>query len=975
MQKYLQILLLLLPGPLQSQEKLISAKLESTPIVARTPAGERQMILAEINSDGMKEATLRLTSPEWPRPIEHRAAEIDKGIKTFTIGVPVATSSLTVNGSIEWNGQKKEMEPITLSPPKRWTVYLVQHSHTDIGYTRPQTEILPEHLRYIDYALDFCDLTDSYPEEARFRWTCEISWAVREYLRKRPPEQIERLKRRVKEGRIELTGMFLNMSEIADEGSLAASLQPLAEIRSVFGDNVRSAMQNDVNGAAWCLPDYFSGIGIRYLTMGINKTRSILPFSRPTAFWWESPSGKRLLAFRPDHYMTGNFWQIQQGQAEAIVPGLGRYLNNLVGAGYPWDRIAAQFSGYYTDNSPPARKVCDLVKTWNESYITPRLRIATAREFLEFVEKNHAQALPVHRQAWPDWWTDGFGSAARETAASRQTHAAMQVNDGLMAMSALLGQPPNPMSASRSAAVHESLLFYDEHTFGASESISDPLAENSMIQWGEKSAYAWDAVKNAGLMREEALGLLQDLIPRSDVPVFAVFNTLGRTRSGMVTAFIDQEILPRNGNARIIDPATAEEIKYQALNSRAEGSYWAFWVHDIPAMGYKVFRITASSEGLQKPPEGSAGTSVLENRYYRLEVNPKTGAIASLKDKESGQELADASAPWQLGQFIYEMAVDRRDFDRSVFPKNHPFKRSTLRKVEIGAPKAGPLWQSLLVKAEADGCVEPAGFKMEIRLFETEKRLELHYYMRKAAVTAPESIYVAFPFNSPQGRVFYEGQGGIVTPGEGQLPGSASDWQTIQSFLALRNPSGQIVLTSNDVPLVQLGEINLGKWQPVTKIEKPHVFSWVMNNYWFTNFRASQDGEFRWSYALTSEKNSNNLSASKFGWDTRIPLIGRVLPPGASASRKPFMSSLQIDSPGIQLIAARTGRNGSNVILLLREIEGKRSRARISAAMKGSQVREVNALEEPTQPQNPELEFAPFEAKFVSVSTPGRIRQ
>ena len=61
-------------------------------------------------------------------------------------------------------------------------VYLVQHTHTDIGYTRPQTEILPEHLRYIDYALDYCDLTDGYPDDARFRWTCETSWAVREYL-------------------------------------------------------------------------------------------------------------------------------------------------------------------------------------------------------------------------------------------------------------------------------------------------------------------------------------------------------------------------------------------------------------------------------------------------------------------------------------------------------------------------------------------------------------------------------------------------------------------------------------------------------------------------------------------------------------------------------------------------------------------------------------------------------------------------
>src|SRR5665647_3482277 len=45
--------------------------------------------------------------------------------------------------------------PVTLVPPKKWQIYFVQHSHTDIGYTRPQSEILAEHMRYIDYALDY----------------------------------------------------------------------------------------------------------------------------------------------------------------------------------------------------------------------------------------------------------------------------------------------------------------------------------------------------------------------------------------------------------------------------------------------------------------------------------------------------------------------------------------------------------------------------------------------------------------------------------------------------------------------------------------------------------------------------------------------------------------------------------------------------------------------------------------------------
>jgi len=121
-------------------------------------------------------------------------------------------------------------------------------------------------------------------------------------------------------------------------------------------------------------------------------------------------------------------------------------------------------------------------------------------------------------------------------------------------------------------------------------------------------------------------------------------------------------------------------------------------------------------------------------------------------------------------------------------------------------------------------------------LYDTEKRIELHYTLRKLPVLTPESVYVAFPFHAPDSKMLYEAQGGLVTPGEDQIPGSASDWQTVQSFLAVRSAGGQIITGSEQAPLVQLGDFNLGKWQRVARVEKPHLYSWVMNNYWFTQF-------------------------------------------------------------------------------------------------------------------------------------------
>jgi len=105
------------------------------------------------------------------------------------------------------------------TPVKKWTVYLVQHTHTDIGYTKPQTEILSEHLRYIDYAIEYCEQTKDYTDDAKFRWTCESAWAVDEYLKNRPEEQVNKLKKYIAEGQIEVASMYFNMSEIVDENS------------------------------------------------------------------------------------------------------------------------------------------------------------------------------------------------------------------------------------------------------------------------------------------------------------------------------------------------------------------------------------------------------------------------------------------------------------------------------------------------------------------------------------------------------------------------------------------------------------------------------------------------------------------------------------------------------------------------------------------------------------------------------------
>jgi alpha-mannosidase len=852
-------------------------------------------------------------------------------------------------------------------PSRPWVVYLVQHTHTDVGYTRAQSEMLPEHLRFIDEALDYCDLTDDYPDDAKFRWTCEAAWTVREYLARRPTAQIERLKQRVRQGRTEITGMFANMSEIATEASLAASLQPIREFKDA-GIPVTSVMQNDVNGAAWCLIDYFQPADVKYLIMGINKTRSLLPFDMPTAFWWESPAGRRVLAFRAPHYHTGNLLKINEG-IDVFRAGLLKYLRELEDKHYPCDRIAIQYSGYWIDNSPPATGECDLVKAWNAKYDRPHLRMATASEFMDYVATHDADKLPVYRQAWPDWWTDGFGSAARETAVSRETHADMLATQGLRAM-AVMAHVPEPTTANgRAMTVQDSATLYDEHTFGSSVSVSDPTTESTVVQWGQKGAYAWEAVKQAGLLREEAIGALQVIIPRGTEPTVVVFNTLNWTRSGSTQVFIDHELLGKGVKAEFIDIQTGRPAPAQPIYDRPEGGYWTVWAADVPPLGYKVYRIRRG-QGLRPPyPSSVPAAEIVENSWYRLAIDAKTGAIVSLLDKELNRELIDTQCPWQLGQFIRERFDDdgKRDFHRDAI------RHTTVRNVKLRSGGIGPIWRGTILNADLDGA-EPGSAQIEIRLFDTEKRLELHFDIRKLPVREPEGLYVAFPFAWPGGKIIYEAQGGMVVPGENQIPRSASDWQTVQNFAAVRSDAGQIVWGSRDIPLVQFGDLNCGKWQPTTRVDRPHIFSWPMNNYWFTNFNATQQGQFKWSYYLTSTADAGNATATRFGWGSQVPLVARALPRvrsqvagsvgGASASL------LKCDATNLLLVEARPAWHGPGVILQWREVDGTPATLDLAGQPFAGQVTsidEVNIVEEPVQAGIKSVTFKPYEVKLVRV--------
>lgn len=939
-----------------SDEPMVRTKV--WPAVYKSDKGLMQRVWVTVDHEGKAaSATLRLGD-------QSQRVKLEAGENRFFFEVPEVSSAQSLPLTVTRGKEELAAETVTIEPVRHWRMNLVQHTHTDIGYTRSQMEILAEHLRYIDYALDYCDATDDYPDAAKFRWTCEISWAVSEYLKCRPAEQIARLKQRVKEGRIELATMYLNFDELPDEQTLAASLAPLKQFREA-GMRAELAMQDDVNGIGWCFSEYFADAGVKYLNMGTHGHRALICFDKPTVFWWQSPSGKKVLAYRAEHYNQGNFFGVHTDDFGQFETRVLEYLGQLEAKDYPYDICAAQHSGYFTDNAPPSTKSCEMVRRWNEKYEWPKLRTAVATEFIKTVESDYADRIQTIRGAWPDWWTDGFASGAREAAVSRITHSNIIANQAGLSFAKMLGaELPEGMN-ERIDGINNALLFYDEHTFGYSESVRNPYGLETWEQRSLKQSYAWEAYRYAGLLGENTMGLLQSFVPKANVPSIAVFNTLNWSYSGIAKVYIDHQILPKEKAFRIVDEA-GHEIPAQAGESRSDGTYWCLYVKDVPALGYARYRV----EVLDEPRPAVVAADKLadkrvENEWYTIDFDPSRGTIHQLYDKALGKPLLSADAEWEMGEFIYEIIDSRHPMEKYTAPQ---FLRRCPERIRFERYEKGPIWDTYRFRGETVAGREPNNLMVEYRVYNVEKKIEVVYRLRKKAVTDPEAIYIAFPYEVEAGKIHLDVPGGNIEAGVDQIPGSSNDWYTVQNFATARSERSQVVMGSPEIPLMQFGAINTGRYEAGAVPQSTNMYSWPMNNYWVTNFNADQMGELQWSYFITSSTDNSIGYATRFAWENRIPFLTRVLQADErSTAGFPAASLLKIVPQNLLLVNMRPVEGERAVMLQLREIDGKP--ARFEATSDKITIQSIEERDVVGAPiSDASLDFAPWENKFIKIS-------
>ena len=768
----------------------------------------------------------------------------------------------------------------TIHPTKKMDVFLIHHTHLDIGYTHLQSDVERLQWQHLEEALRLGEANEGFPDEAKFVWNPEGIWAVESYLENHSDSENERLLEGIRKGWIALDGLFANLlTGITSSEGLMRSMDASRKMSERTGVAIESAMLTDIPGFTWGLVPVLALHGVKYLSIGPNFGHRIGLFSRELGdkpFYWESPSGKeKILTWVSGAgyawFHTGlGFSQLTNRLDEQNV---FKYLDFLEQQEYPYDITHMRYN-IGSDNGPPDPALAETVRLWNERYVSPRLIISSTAEMFKAFEIRYGDELPTLRGDLTGHWEDGVASSALETAKIRRVAESLVQTE---AMSAMLDVR---LAADDLYEAWKNVLLYYEHTWGSWNSVSEPESDFTVRQWEQKKQFVNTAVAMASNLRAT---VLSDLLSVGSSSV-EILNTLSWARGDVVLIPASQS----TAGDRVLDDK-GQPVPSQRLST----GELAFLANDIPALGSRRYQVVEGQAAGATDPEGEFTVSSSD---FRVALDAERGTISSFEWLPANWDFAGTDSGRGLNEYLY-------------VPSRNPKDLSTSGPAQVTVKDAGPLVWILETRSQAPGTNQ--GIANEIRVYEGVDRVDVFNTIDKALTYDPEAVLYRFPFNIPNPEIRIDIPWGSFRAELDQIPGSSKNYMSAGNWVDIHNQDIGITFVSVDVPMVQFGDVRtdptIAGW--VEHLEpSATLFSYVMNNYWETNYRAGQEGFHEFRYSLRPHAEFDEAEAERFAAVIAQPLV--VVPVEPDAPRSDFPVEVGAESTVVTFLARAQDGDG-----------------------------------------------------------------
>ncbi|MHB9133822.1 MAG: alpha-mannosidase [Armatimonadota bacterium] len=802
------------------------------------------------------------------------------------------------------------------------TFYFIPHTHWEGAVFITREEYLKMGLPIILRALR---LLKAYPE---YRFTLDQACYVEPFLQRYPEEEAA-FRQFVKEGRLALVGgtdVMLDVNMPGGESFVRQVLYGKGFFRRKLGVDITVGWQLDTFGHHAQMPQLLRLAGYKSFWF----FRGVSGWDVPSEFHWEGLDGSQIPVCSLPHGYCNVFWSPKS------LPEFTDFIRERFENLTPFARGRGRVGLAGADVSDPEEHVAEMVAQYNNQPNSPyHLQLAVPADFEEEMAKR--QDTPVIRGELNPIFQGTYSSRIELKQRTRELETLLTAAEKLGAVLRVLGATTDDAILWRA---WEPMLFNQAHDL-MSGVMTDHVYEDTIRGFDFSQRIA----------QEELQTRLQALINRIDtrgegIPV-VVFNTLGWSRTDLVqtsVGFTDPGVI----DMTLVGP-DGQPVPVQIVEAvRGEDGCLlhadiAFLAQDIPAIGYAVYHLlpqTSTPSAVAQPQ-----TSVLENDYYRLEVDGATGAITRLTVKDGNwNALRDAAN-------VVAMEADHGDLwelyrpldggsriamtERHDPPQPGQATFSTDQAGEPGTVARGPVLSEFTVEHPFG---ENGRFQTTIRLYTGMRRIDI----RTKILNQDASVRyrVLFPTAIEQGIGMHEIPFGAIQRPDGiEFPA--------QNWVDCADGDNGIALLNRGLP----GNNIAGNTMMLSLMRSTSIVAYGFQGGYEPGM-SSDTGlelgkELTFDYALVPHAGDwRQAAVYRDGLAFNHPLIACTASshPGALPAR---WGLLAISQPNVVVSTLKAGDDGTSILRVYEAAGTATDEVTITFAQALTAAEEVNLLEDP----------------------------
>jgi len=501
---------------------------------------------------------------------------------------------------------------------KKGTYWVIPHTHWEGAVFKTREEYLEMGLPNIVKAMKLLK------EQPEYRFTLDQVAYIRPFL-ERYPEQAADFKRYLAEGRLQIAGALDVMPDVNIPGGETFVRQILygkGYCREKLGVDVTSGWLVDTFGHHAQMP--------QLMTQGGYKSfwffRGVPKMEHPAEFLWEGLDGTKIPAFWLAHsyaimYPVPKEYPQFREFAKASFNLLNPNTKSLDRAGP---------SG--ADVSEPQEHLVPLADEFNRKGEAPfSIKVATPADYEAVVAKRGD--LPVFKGELNPVFQGVYTSRIELKEWMRRLERQLLTAEKLGVLASWLGA-----KVDREAILNawEPVLFNETHDL-SSGVMTDHVYEDTI------RSYEYVNRRSGELVDANWQTLASQIDTQGPGAPIVVFNSLGWSRSDLVEVDLGFDeggvagVVLTDDAGKRVPVQTIKEERYGDKSLKT--ARVAFVAHDVPALGYRTYHATPSREVMTRGANsGASGKNLLENEFYRITVDPASGALTSLRVKDGDWE-------------------------------------------------------------------------------------------------------------------------------------------------------------------------------------------------------------------------------------------------------------------------------------------------------------------------------------------------